>query len=244
MSKLFQALRQFKSQGIEGYFAIKYAEFAQNTEEMQKEYSRLADKVTSVVHEGKLLEIGPGPGYVSIYIAKILSEIKIIGLDISDAMIEIAKKNTNKYGLSKRIEFRKGDASKMPFQDSSFDFVISSGSLHHWAKPVEVFNEIYRVLKPGCKALISDLRKDAAKEKIEECLTSTKCEDEIIEVSGHKALKQVFSPENQTIISGNYVGVQIPRNEWVYTLETYLFSQDKERCAQEFNKFLENVSIK
>ena len=46
------------------------------------------------------------------------------------------------------------------------------------------------------------------------------------------------------IISGNYVSVEIPRNEWVYTFEAYLFSQDKERCAQEFNKFLEKVSIK
>jgi hypothetical protein len=90
----------------------------------------------------------------------------------------------------------------------------------------------------------SDIEYSYLKEKIEECLTSTKCEDEIIEVSGHKALKQVFSPENQTIISGNYVSVKVPSNEWVYTFETYLFSQDKEKCAQEFNKFLENVSIK
>jgi hypothetical protein len=85
------------------------------------------------------------------------------------------------------------------------------------------------------------------KEKIEECLTSTKCEDkedEVTEVSGHKALKHVSSPENQTIISGNYVSVEIPRDGWVYTFEAYLFSQDKERCAQEFNKFLEKVSIK
>jgi len=82
------------------------------------------------------------------------------------------------------------------------------------------------------------------KEKIEECLTSPKCEDEILEVSGHKALKHTFSPENQMIISGNYISVEIPRNEWVYTFEAYLFSQDKERCAQEFNKFLEKVSIK
>jgi hypothetical protein len=92
-----------------------------------------------------------------------------------------------------------------------------------------------------------DIESSYLKEKIEECLTSTKCEDkedEVIEVSGHKALKHIFSPENQTIFSGNYVSVKVPRNEWVYTFEAYLFSQDKERCAQEFNKFLEKVSIK
>lgn len=90
----------------------------------------------------------------------------------------------------------------------------------------------------------SDIEYSYLKEKIEECLTPTKCEDEIIEVSGHKALKHVFSPENQSIISGNYVSVKVPRNEWVYAFEAYLFSQDKERCEQEFNKFLEKISIK
>ena len=89
-----------------------------------------------------------------------------------------------------------------------------------------------------------DIESSYLKEKIEECLASINCEDEVIEVSGHKALKHIFSPENQTIISGNYVSVKIPRNEWVYTFEAYLFSQDKERCAQEFNKFLEKISIK
>jgi len=168
MSKLFQTMKQLLSQGVEGYFAVKYAEFAKNTKELRKEYRRLADKSASVIQEGKLLEIGPGPGYISIEIAKLLPKMEVIGLDISDTMIEIAKMNADEYGLSERIEFRKGDASKMPFEDSSFDFVTSSGSLHHWKNPAQVFNEIYRVLKPGCRALISDLRKDTPKEKIKE----------------------------------------------------------------------------
>lgn len=169
MSSLFQTLKQLVSPGgIEGYFATKYAEFAKNTQEIRKEYKRLADRTASMVQKGKLLEIGPGPGYVSIEIAKLLPEMEIIGLDISDTMIEIAKKNANEHGLSERIQFRKGDASKIPFEDRSFDFVVSSGSLHHWKKPVQVFNEVYRVLKSNCRAMISDLRKDAPQEKIEE----------------------------------------------------------------------------
>jgi len=56
----------------------------------------------------------------------------------------------------------------MPFGDSTFDFVITSGSLHHWKKPSQVINEIYRVLKSECTALVSDLRKDSPKEKIKE----------------------------------------------------------------------------
>jgi len=56
----------------------------------------------------------------------------------------------------------------MPFEESSFDFVISCGSLHHWKKPERVFEEIHRVLKPGGSALIDDLRRDAPEENVRE----------------------------------------------------------------------------
>ena len=132
MSHLFQTLKQLISPGgIEGYFATKYTEFAKNTKEAREEYKRLADSTSSMVKKGKLLEIGPGPGYISIEIARLLPEMEIIGLDLSDTMIEIAEQNAKEHGVSERIEFRKGDASKMPFQDCLFDFVVSNGSLHH-----------------------------------------------------------------------------------------------------------------
>jgi len=168
MSNLFQTLKQLISQGVEGYFAIKYAEFARDSKEMQKEYRRLAENVVSMFQKGKLLEIGPGPSYISIEIAKRLPNVEIIGLEISDTMIEMSTINAREHGVSEKITLKKGDASKIPFEDSTFDFVITSGSLHHWKKPDQVINEIYRVLKSECTALVSDLRKDAPKEKIKE----------------------------------------------------------------------------
>lgn len=172
MSSLWQTLKHFVSPGgIEGYFAIKYAEFAKNTESMREEYRRLASKAASEIQTGRILEVGPGPGYIAIEIAGLLPEVEIIGLDISNTMVEIAGSNANEHGLSERIEFRRGDASEMPFEEASFDFVLSSGSLHHWRKPIQIFNEIYRVLKPGCRALISDVRRDAPEEEVEELVT-------------------------------------------------------------------------
>jgi ubiquinone/menaquinone biosynthesis C-methylase UbiE len=168
VGKFFQTLKQLLSQGIEGYFAIKYYEFAKNSKEMQREYAHLAENVASMLQRGKLLEIGPGPAYIAIETAKRIPKIEITGLEISNTMIEIAKNNAEGHGVSKKIAFQKGDASQMPFEDSEYDFVITSGSLHHWKKPTQTINEIYRVLKPGCSALISDLRKDAPKERIKE----------------------------------------------------------------------------
>jgi len=163
-----QTLKQFRSEGIEGYFAMKYAEFAKDLPIMRESYAILAEHVAAVIREGTFLEVGPGPAFVSIEIARRIPQAQIIGLDISETMIGIGRRNVDEAGFLKQITFRTGNATKMPFGDSEFDFVVSSGSLHHWSKPIEVFDEIYRVLKLDQLALISDLRKDAPKEKVDE----------------------------------------------------------------------------
>lgn len=168
MSGIVQTFRQLRSQGIEGYFAIKYAQFAKDTPAMREAYANVAEQVATVMREGTLLEVGPGPAFISIEIARYIPHAQIIGLDISETMIGIARRNVVEAGLSTRITFRQGDAAEMPFDDATFDFVVSSGSLHHWSKPVAVFDEIYRVLKPGKPAVVYDVRKDAPKEKIDE----------------------------------------------------------------------------
>ncbi len=168
MAGIIQTIKQLRSEGIEGYFAIKYAEFAKDTPIMQEAYANLADRVMAVISEGTFLEVGPGPAFVSIEIARRTPRAQIVGLDISETMIGIGRGNVAEAGLSERITFRHGDATKMPFGDAEFGFVVSSGSLHHWSKPVEVFEEIYRVLKPGHPALVYDVRKDAPKDKVDE----------------------------------------------------------------------------
>jgi len=109
---------------------------------------------------GLALEVGPGPGYLGLEWLKRTSGTRLEGLDISEDMLAIARKNAAEYGLSGRVEYVKGDAQKMPFEDGRFDAVFTNGSLHEWAHPEEIFNEIERVLKPGGKFIISDMRRD------------------------------------------------------------------------------------
>ncbi len=111
---------------------------------------------------GRALEVGPGPGYVGLEWLKRQGEnARLTGLEISPAMIKIARNNAREYGLDGRTEYVLGDAMNMPFTDGCFDSVFSNGSLHEWEDPARGFREILRVLRPGGKFCVCDLRRDA-----------------------------------------------------------------------------------
>lgn len=110
--------------------------------------------------QGLALEIGPGPGYIGLEWLKRTSDTMLKGLDISPEMIKIAERNATEYGLSDRVEYKKGSGSKIPFDDNSFDVLFTYHSLHEWSNPEETFNEIERVLRVEGKYSIFDLRRD------------------------------------------------------------------------------------
>ncbi len=118
--------------------------------------------LTNAVGHGEFLEIGPGPGYLGLELLKRFEGTTLVGLDISPAMIEVAKRNAAEYGLSDRFELKLGMGDSLPFEDGRFDCVVSSNSLHEWEHPVETLAEIWRVLKPGGRVLLHDLRRDTS----------------------------------------------------------------------------------
>jgi len=112
---------------------------------------RIAEEID--INKGLILDIGTGPGFLPLAIAKKKTDLRIIGIDISKKMIEIA--NAHKRHLA-NVEFKVMDANHLEFEDHTFDMIVSTGSLHHWKTPLRVLNEIYRCLRYDGNAWIYD----------------------------------------------------------------------------------------
>lgn len=152
----------YKGVGMDGLIATWYASITQkDIEEYRKDAVRISERVTE---KSAVLDLAPGPGYLAIELAKI-GNYKISGLDISSKFVEIARAKSRKAGVA--VNFRRGDAGNMPFNDRIFDFIICRAAFKNFAEPVKALNEIYRVLKIGGTALIIDLRGDVAPEVID-----------------------------------------------------------------------------
>ncbi len=126
----------------------------------QRNYELIAKDILSYCSEGRILDIGTGPGWLLVKLHHESPRLRLTGLDVSPSMVVRARKNMAEAGLSEVIEVREGNASHVPFSDNSFDTVVSTGSIHHWKNPTACLNEVYRVLKPGGFALMYDLVSD------------------------------------------------------------------------------------
>lgn len=111
----------------------------------------MAEVMEFAKHRGKtVLEIGAGMGTDLSQFAR--NGAHCTDLDLSAGHLEHAKRNFALRGLEGR--FVHGDGETLPFEDNEFDVVYSNGVIHHTPNTETVINEIYRVLKPGGKAII------------------------------------------------------------------------------------------
>ena len=98
-----------------------------------------------------LLDLGCGTGEVLSIISKKKKGCKLYGLDLSEKMLEKAKKK-----LSDSDTLLVGDSENMPFEDEMFDVLTSTESFHHYPNPQKAVKEIYRVLKKDGKLILCD----------------------------------------------------------------------------------------
>lgn len=135
-------------------------------------YAPLAEEIISHLREGLILDLGTGPGYLPIAIARRNPSVRIIGIDLSGRLIRTALKLALQSGLTGRLTFETGNAASLRFQDSIFDMVISTGMFHSLKNPVRVLQECWRVLKNGGQVWIWDPAQVSSRVNSKEWLSS------------------------------------------------------------------------
>lgn len=96
-----------------------------------------------------ILDIATGTGDLAIQFAENSKPAEVVGLDISEGMLSVARKKTANTVLKDRVKFIKADSEALPFTESSFDAITVSFGIRNFENLETGLSEIYRVLKPG-----------------------------------------------------------------------------------------------
>jgi ubiquinone/menaquinone biosynthesis C-methylase UbiE len=153
-------VKAYKGMSMEGSTARWYD---RTTRKDMPEFKALALRVAAVVPAGgAVLEVAPGPGFLSIELAK--RGLQVRGVDISKTFVQIANRNAVADGVQAHFEL--GNASALPVEDASVDFVVCRAAFKNFSEPVKALAEMRRVLRPGGTALLIDMRRDVKVEEL------------------------------------------------------------------------------
>ena len=98
-------------------------------------------------------DVGSGTGFIAAGLAPLVQ--KVIVLDGSSSMLDVARKNLSPFGS--KIEYHVADGQALPLPDGSVDAAFANMYLHHCANPLAAIREMVRILKPGGRLVITDM---------------------------------------------------------------------------------------
>jgi demethylmenaquinone methyltransferase/2-methoxy-6-polyprenyl-1,4-benzoquinol methylase len=110
-----------------------------------------------------ILDVATGTADMAIKAVKILKPAKIIGIDISEKMLEMGRRKIDNEELSAKIELLNGDSEAINFADNTFDAVMVAFGVRNFENLQTGLKEILRVLKPGAKLIVLEFSKPKAK---------------------------------------------------------------------------------
>jgi ubiquinone/menaquinone biosynthesis C-methylase UbiE len=112
-------------------------------------------ELLSLKENDHVLEIGFGTGKLISEMAKRVNKGLIEGIDLSDAMVAIAKKKNKKYVAEGKVILRQGDFEKIVYNENGFDKICSANTVYFWPRPDNCMKNIFRILKPGGKLILA-----------------------------------------------------------------------------------------
>jgi ubiquinone/menaquinone biosynthesis C-methylase UbiE len=102
----------------------------------------------------KILDAGCGAGHTALAFAPHVAEV--VAYDLTPSMLDQVNRLASERSIT-NLKTQQGDVESLPFEDGTFDRVVSRYSAHHWPHPANALSEIYRVLKPGGQFILSDI---------------------------------------------------------------------------------------
>ena len=120
-------------------------------------WRKLAVKRLKRLHPTRLLDVATGTGDFAIQLHRSLQPQHITGIDLSQGMLDEAKRKVKEKGLEKDISFEQGDCMALPMQDEAFDAVTVAFGVRNFEHLLQGYREMARVLKPGGMLCVIEL---------------------------------------------------------------------------------------
>jgi ubiquinone/menaquinone biosynthesis C-methylase UbiE len=190
--------------------------------------------LSKVNKNSKVLDLACGPGLVACEFAKVANHVT--GIDITPAMIEQAKQRQSNENLN-NLDWKIGDVTSLPFNDHSFDIVITRYSFHHFINPKSVLNEMIRVCKKGGQILVADVVLPEDKVRKYDQLEIIRDPSHVHALT-HKEMEYIFSSSSLTNIVQDYYKVEINLDDQLKA--SFPNKGDEEKIKKMFDEDLIN----
>ena len=150
--------KAYRGLAMEGSIARWYAKTRGSKGQLDQWRQQAVDLTRDLPDGAEVLEVAPGPGYFSVELAR-LGRVRVSAIDVSRTFVEMVAARARAAGVE--VSARLGDAAHLPFADGSFDRIVCQAAFKNFSRPQTAVNEMYRVLRPGGRATIEDMRRDA-----------------------------------------------------------------------------------
>lgn len=158
--------RPTRSQALnmEGGIARWYAHIRGTAPQIAEVRSAAARLTGGLPEGGDILEVAPGPGYLSIELARL--GFRVIAVDLSQSFVRITGENARQAGVS--VDIRQGNAANLPVDADSFDLIVCQAAFKNFGEPVAALDQMHRALRPGGTAVIEDMNSEVSTADIDQ----------------------------------------------------------------------------
>ena len=163
-------------------FAARFYRSLTRAGGIERQHREIAQDLASRIESGKLLDVGCGPGQLLFEIGRVHPLIELFGIDISEAMVTLARERLD----DTSAEIRHGEIARSGYPDNFFDLVTCTGSFYLWDHPRKCIDEIFRILRPGCAALLFESYRDCDRTALGEAVRAN--------LSGEPLIRRLLAP--------------------------------------------------